>query len=491
MKSSRFWLSILLPIATVSPALAQTTATAQPGASTTAAGAAAPSGSVQVSATDTVGNTTPAPAALPPPAADEDYMTRYRPKDNLFEIGVFGGVMFPSSSHALEATGAQHREYKTGGELGLRLAYFPIDFLGVEAEGAMVATSVKNGGGAGIGVVRGHLIGQLTSSSITPFLLVGAGGIGANSSEMGHDTDFAVHFGAGVKIPFDDFLSARLDVRDTVEPASKQTSASSAHFPEILLGLTFTLDRAKPKAIPLPPVDTDGDGVPDVDDKCPNDKGVVPDGCPADTDKDGVIDANDQCPNLAGPAPTGCPPPPDTDGDGVLDAADECPNVAGTMKNGCPDPDPDHDGVLNESDKCPDQPETVNGFQDDDGCPDELPEAVKRFSGTMQGIEFEFGQATIRPVSYAVLDKAAETLVQYPDLKISIVGHTDNVGAHDHNVELSRKRAEAVKTYLVGKKIDAARIQAEGAGPDKPLSTENTPAARAKNRRIEFSIITR
>ncbi len=109
----------------------------------------------------------------------------------------------------------------------------------------------------------------------------------------------------------------------------------------------------------------------------------------------------------------------------------------------------------------------------------------------MPGIEFEFGKATIRPMSYAILDKAVETLTTYPEVKIKIVGHTDNVGPRERNIELSLKRAESVKAYLVGKKIDASRIQAEGAGPDKPLSDENTAAARAKNRRIEFSIVTR
>ncbi len=487
MKSSRLWLSWLLPIVTVSPALAQSTQAASAGTSTSANGSTASAAVPDQTPAANVGT-----GGTPTTTSNNDYMTRYRPEAGIVEMGIFGGVMFPSASHALLATGALHREFGTGGELGLRLAYFPLDFLGVEAEAATIAATVKNGGGAGIWAGRGHFIGQLNSSSITPFLLVGAGALGANSQEMGRDTDFGFHFGAGVKIPFDDFLSARLDVRDTMAKYSVQTKASAAHYPELLLGLTFTLGRTKPQpASPPAPTDSDGDGIPDTTDKCPKDKGVAPDGCPADTDKDGIIDAVNECPNQAGPAPTGCPPPPDSDGDGVLDAADECPNVAGNMKNGCPDPDPDHDGIANDKDKCPDQPETMNGYQDDDGCPDELPEAVKRFSGTMPGIEFEFGQATIRPVSYPVLDKAAETLVQYPDLKISIVGHTDNVGAHDHNVELSRKRAEAVKTYLVGKKIDAARIQAEGAGPDKPLSTENTPAARAKNRRIEFSIITR
>ncbi len=372
MKSSRFWLTWLLPIVTVSPALAQSTQAAPAGTSTsanTSSATTSASNNIQIADVNLSGTLTP--------KSDDGYMTRYRPEAGMVEMGIFGGVMFPSASHGLEASGTLHREFGTGGELGLRLAYFPVDFLGVEAEAASVAATVKNGGGAGIWAGRGHLIGQLTSSSITPFLLVGAGALGANSQELGRDTDLGFHFGAGVKIPFDDFISARLDVRDTLGKYSAQTNASLAHYPELLLGLTFTLGRSRPQPASAPPPDSDGDGIPDTADKCPNDKGVAPDGCPADTDKDGIIDANDQCPNLAGPAPTGCPPPPDSDGDGVLDTADECPSVAGTMKNGCPDPDPDHDGVVGDQDKCPNQPETVNGYQDDDGCPDEVPEAVE------------------------------------------------------------------------------------------------------------------
>ncbi len=239
MKSSRFWLSILLPIATVSPVLAQSTAAAPAGASTQAAGDAAPTGPDKVPATRAVGNTTPAPTT------NESTMTRYRPEAGLFELGIFGGAMFPSDSHALEGSGVAHREFGTGGELGLRLAAFPIHFLGIEAEAATVAASVKNGGGAGIWAGRGHFIGQLTSSSITPFLLVGVGALGANSKEMGRDTDFGFHFGAGVKLPFDDFLSARLDMRDTMTKASSQTSASIAHSPEILLRINLHIGKIK------------------------------------------------------------------------------------------------------------------------------------------------------------------------------------------------------------------------------------------------------
>lgn len=519
MNSCRFLLPALIPIVT-SSAFAQTgdapaAATPAPAvapAPPPAAGATS-SGSISLGAsskgasdaatTSTTAASTSADSAVastganvdavPPPVESPSYMSRYLPQPGLFEIGLFGGAMFPSNNLALELSDRPHREFKDlSGELGLRLAYYPLDFLGIEAEGAAIPSRVEGGRGAGLWAARGHLIGQLTSASITPFLLVGAGALGANSHEMGGVGNFAIHFGAGVKVPFDDFLSMRLDVRDTLSKVTSQSDATVAHSPEILLGLTLTLDRNKP-APPAPPpaVDTDADGIPDNADKCPTQIGVAPDGCPPDTDKDGVADITDQCPNEAGPAPTGCPPPKDTDNDGVVDTADACPTQAGTLANGCPDPDPDHDGVTVEHDKCPQQPETVNGYQDEDGCPDELPEAVKRFTGTIQGIEFDFGKATIRRGSHALLDKAAETLASYPELKLLVLGHTDNVGTRERNIELSRKRAEAVKAYLVSKNIDESRIKADGAGPDRPLTDENTPEARAKNRRIEFHILTR
>lgn len=502
MKTCRFLLPVLIPFATVSTALAQPASTlpATSLSATTNSGATAEAVGNQSQSAPAAVPAAAAPAAAPAAAAPvaaepaaKSYMQRYRPEARLFELGLFGGLMHISDDHALGHSDDPHRYFKNwGGELGLRLAYYPLDFLGIEAEGAQVSATIDQGRGASIWAAGGHLIGQLTSASITPFVLVGAGTLGANSHEMGSESSFAVHVGAGVKVPFDSVLSLRLDVRDTMTGTYQGSSASVAHFPEALLGLTVTLDRAKP-APPLPPPpppDTDGDGFSDPSDKCPNEKGIAPDGCPLDTDKDGVPDTTDLCPKEIGEAPTGCPIAKDTDKDGVLDKFDECPTEAGTMPNGCPDPDPDKDGIKADKDKCPEQPETVNGFQDDDGCPDELPEIVKRFTGTIAGIEFDFGKASIRPTSFALLDKAAETLTTYPDLKILIVGHTDNVGPRQRNLDLSLKRAQSVKAYLVSKQVDENRIQSEGAGPDKPISTENTAAARAKNRRIEFNIIT-
>lgn len=468
MKQRKIVLPLMLPLITVAAAHAETIS-----------GAAAPTAN------------TPAPTAAPEATPKTEYLQRYRPQASVFELGMFGGLLFPSSSHPLEADGRAHQSFgDAGGELGARLAYFPLEFLGIEAEGAAMGAKVENAGGAGIWAARGHLVGQLTSSSVTPFLLVGAGALGANSREMGGASAFAMHAGAGVKVPLDELLSVRLDVRDTITKASPQTTASLAHSPEILLGLTFTLDRVKPVA-PLPPPDTDADGIADAADHCPQEAGAAPDGCPADRDKDGIADGKDSCPNQAGLAPTGCPPPADSDGDGIVDPQDACPNQAGTQKDGCPDPDPDKDTISGAKDQCPDQPETVNGYQDDDGCPDAIPDAVKQFSGAIPGIEFDFGKAKIRVTSYAILDRAVQTLAEYPDVKIAVVGHTDNVGSRERNIELSRQRAEAVKAYLVGKHIDAARISADGVGPDQPVSAENTEAARAKNRRIEFNIVTR
>jgi len=186
--------------------------------------------------------------------------------------------------------------------------------------------------------------------------------------------------------------------------------------------------------------------------------------------------------------------PGDSDGDGILDPYDKCPDQAedrdGFQDNdGCPDPDNDGDGIPDEKDKCPNEPETFNGYQDEDGCPDEIPAAVKKFTGVIMGINFKTNSADITKDSHTVLDKTVQVLVDYPDVKMEIGGHTDNVGTAEHNLELSQKRAESVKAYLVGKGISADRLTAVGYGMDKPITSNKTKADKAKNRRTEFTLI--
>jgi OOP family OmpA-OmpF porin len=428
-------------------------------------------------------------------SVEPEYMDRYRPTPNFFEVGLFGGVFIPSKHHELIDEYAPYQLYRRAApELGLRVGYFPLSFLGIEAEGAVIPTNTRDGEKAGLWAARAHGVLQLPLASVVPFGLIGGGALGVGSDSLGSDIDPALHFGIGVKVPLDEFLSLRLDLRDNMSQKWAADDGKLTSHPDVLLGLTFTLDpRSEPEPEPEPVVlDRDGDGFEDSKDACPDEPGVAPDGCPLppDRDGDGVPDADDRCPDEAGPAPEGCPPPADSDGDGFLDPDDDCPNTPGIAPRGCPDTDPDKDGIVGDADKCPDEPETKNGFQDKDGCPDELPAEVKKFTGVIQGIEFDFGKATIRPGSRGVLNAAAKTLKNYPDLRVRITGHTDNVGQLERNMTLSRERADSVKQYLSDQGVDASRIETRGAGPQEPVADNNTAAGRQENRRIEFNIIT-
>ncbi|MGC4063257.1 MAG: thrombospondin type 3 repeat-containing protein [Polyangiaceae bacterium] len=360
-------------------------------------------------------------ASAPSAPAQTSPVRALLPEPGLFELGIFGGLYRPSTVHNIQDESyGPHRHYGTfAPELGLRAAYYPFAALGIELEAAAIPTEVDKGSGAGLWAGRGHLIGQLTGTRLTPFALLGIGALGGNSQTLGRDADFAVHAGVGVKYPFDDVVSARLDLRDTMSQEDERSSGNIAHHAEALIGLTMTLDRSKPKpAVSMVPPDRDADGIADDRDACPTEPGVSPTGCPLDGDGDHVIDRLDKCPTEAGVTPEGCPLPPDRDGDKLSDLEDDCPDVPGDFNRGCPNPDPDNDGVLADRDQCPKEPETANGYQDGDGCPDELPAQVKRFSGVIAGIEFDFGQATIRPGSRALLDAAIDTLKTYPELKL-------------------------------------------------------------------------
>lgn len=430
-----------------------------------------------------------------PATEEEAWIDRYPAENMLFELGIFGGLLFPSGDHNLQDEQRVQVPFSdVAPDFGLRAAFLPLSFFGVEAEGALMPTSSTDGASALLYAVRGHGILQLPMWSIQPFLLVGGGILGADNSSNGDDADPAFHFGGGVKINMTELWMLRLDVRDTltqknVTGFNNQVNAEGeqVHHPEVLLGLSIVLGRDE-KA---PPPDADKDGISDAQDKCPQEAGPAPDGCPPppDTDGDGVLDSEDKCPTEAGPAPEGCPPPPDTDGDGVLDAQDKCPTEAGPAPEGCPDRDADKDGVLDPDDKCPAEPETKNGYQDVDGCPDEVPAAVQKFTGVIKGIEFDFGKTTIRRGSQPLLDEAAKVLIEHPDLRVEISGHTDNVGSAERNKEISLARAEAVKNYLVLKGVEESRIVARGAGLEEPIDSNDTAAGRQKNRRIEFKLI--
>ena len=151
--------------------------------------------------------------------------------------------------------------------------------------------------------------------------------------------------------------------------------------------------------------------------------------------------------------------------------------------------DRDGDGVVDSRDKCPSAPETKNGFQDADGCPDQLPPAVTKFVGVIPGIEFDVGRSSLRPESAPTLDAAARLFAEYPDLRLRISVHTDNLGSAADNRALSGRRANAVRDYLIDRGIGAGRVEARGAGQEEPIASNADEAGRAKNRRVDFSLI--
>ncbi len=242
-------------------------------------------------------------------------------------------------------------------------------------------------------------------------------------------------------------------------------------------------DVAGPKSLNGCP-DTDGDTVLDKDDSCPDVAGLVEfKGCP-DTDKDGVQDSEDACPDVAGlKALNGCP---DTDGDGIADKSDKCPTVAGPKENnGCPWPDTDGDGVLDKDDKCVDVKGTVANY----GCPEITEERIKQLNAYAKTILFDSGKATFLQQTYPVLQSIVGILKEYPASRFSIEGHTDSDGSDALNQKLSEDRALAVKTYLIDNGVSFERLASVGYGESKPIDTNKTKKGKANNRRVEVKLI--
>ena len=182
-------------------------------------------------------------------------------------------------------------------------------------------------------------------------------------------------------------------------------------------------------------------------------------------------------------------PEEDDDQDGVPNRLDACPTEPGLAQfDGCPDAD--GDGIPDREDRCP----TVPGPAENEGCP--LPEGeplveveASRLS-LKDSIHFDTGQDTIQPGSFPVLDQVARILEEHPELEhLRVEGHTDNVGGAAYNKELSARRAAAVVRYLVGRGVAVGRLVAAGFGFERPIASNDTALGRARNRRVEFTIV--
>lgn len=310
-------------------------------------------------------------------------------------------------------------------------------------------------------------------------------------------TDFVMEAGPGMTLHLVGPLHLRTDVRwyGTFGPDSTNDEADTWQNVEWTLGIDLRRE--------VPP-DRDEDGYKDKEDDCPDDPEDFDDfedddGCPErDNDKDGVYDDHDACPENPEDRDgfedgDGCPDT-DNDGDGIKDKRDRCPDHPEDEDgweddDGCPERDNDGDGLPDKRDTCPDEPETLNNFQDKDGCPDEIPVEVKRFTGVIEGITFETNKAVIRPSSQGTLLDALDVLERYPDLRLEVQGHTDDVGNDQFNLELSQARADSVVAWFIQHEVDPRRLRPMGYGETVPIADNFTDAGRAENRRVEFKLI--
>ncbi|WP_028377021.1 OmpA family protein [Leeuwenhoekiella sp. MAR_2009_132] len=229
--------------------------------------------------------------------------------------------------------------------------------------------------------------------------------------------------------------------------------------------------------------DTDGDGIKDSEDACPEVAGLPEfNGCP-DSDGDGIADNEDKCPNVAGPAATnGCP---DADGDGVIDAEDKCPNEAGpASNNGCPFVDTDGDGVADKDDKCP----NVAGPASNNGCPEVDAAVLEELNGEAGRILFDTDKATIRKSSLATVDRIAAIVKEYPSAKFEVEGHADSRASNAYNMSLSERRAQSVVDYLISKGANADNLMIHAYGEEKPIAPNTTAAGMQLNRRVKLTL---
>jgi len=292
---------------------------------------------------------------------------------------------------------------------------------------------------------RPELIAETTFS--TPLSQPFAANVGSNSASATTPWEFLV----GARTMFGKHWGATL--------AAGRGIASEAGYGReafrLLAGIRYEFEPEPPAAIK----DRDHDGVPDDRDRCPDEWGDGPDGCPdLDWDKDGIPNVDDRCPREPGTVELdGCP---DRDGDGIPDPEDKCPDQPGPAENdGCPVTGP---LVTLESDRV-------------------------RLNGS---VHFDTDKAIIKPESFPLLDEVVGVLSKNPQLKhVRVEGHTDNRGTGPYNLDLSKRRAASVVEYLVQHGIARSRLLSAGYGFERPIADNSTALGRAKNRRVEFKLL--
>ena len=353
-------------------------------------------------------------------------------------------------------------------------------------------------------VGAGHMVHEMVELDATVSAATAAadflGAFNRNFSELRggvgvHFTDLTVFAGVGAGTsegfgtPDWRFLGGlRFAARRGTRPGKGATTRGSIRVADVGDGSALHSDT-----------DSDGDGILDPNDACPLAAELVngirdDDGCPetrGDADEDGVNDENDRCPkeeDVDGFEDLdGCLDA-DNDGDGVLDGDDRCPGQAGSKAlAGCLAADSDRDGVPDSTDNCPD----AAGSRENFGCDDEQ---LVRLTGTsldvLEKVYFLSDKSTIRPRSYRLLRNVAAVIIAHPELSVvNVEGHTDDRGSESYNISLSKRRADAVRNFLIAAGVAGDRLGAVGRGESNPISDNATSEGQSSNRRVEFVLV--
>ncbi len=319
---------------------------------------------------------------------------------------------------------------------------------------------------------------MMRDERFSPYFFGGAGYL--NVDPVGEPDEEGAMLSAGLGF-YLDLFETNVSLRGEWRRRTDKTGRSSLTDDFFSVGLHLPFGAGAPKW-----VDSDGDGVSDSMDRCPNTPaGVSVDafGCELDSDGDGVKDSKDRCPNT--PRGTsvdanGCPL--DSDGDGVSDDRDKCPNTPRGAKvdaNGC-ELDSDGDGVVDRLDECPGTP--AGTPVDNRGC-----ELEGEY--VLEGVNFETNSDRLRPGATDILDEVVATLKRYPKIRFEVAGHTDSDGSAAYNEGLSARRAQTVHDYLAANGISVDRMTVRGYGESQPIADNATAAGKAQNRRVSLNVV--
>ena len=262
--------------------------------------------------------------------------------------------------------------------------------------------------------------------TLTPYLFVGVGLIDAELNVLGTD-DSAATWAVGAGVLVNIFGDSRTALRAEYRRRGDRLFSTSGDDDIVSLGIQFPIGR-RAAAAPAPAVgpDADGDGTPNGADRCPR----TPSGV--------RVDAN------------GCEV--DADADGIVDRLDRCANTR------------------------------AGAAVDNAGC--EIRDEIR-----LPGVNFETNSAALLPAATGTLEAATATLIRNPQLVVEVAGHTDSAGDAAYNLNLSERRAAAVRAFFIGRGIAPDRLTSRGYGETQPIADNGTAAGRAMNRRVVLRVL--